>query len=430
MVDCVKAYARRLESDDPHWTVLEVEQDGLHPLVRAGLIRRNGFEQEWTCECKDSDQCGERSVRVKRAGGKLKYEFYCPRSCSWRPVSSEEVEWYVPDEEALLRRLCDAFGIHAGEPCHLSSGIVGLGLAAESFAHNDRHVFYVRSFERGFDDIWHGLPEGHSHLLVVGTGDIPWRPEGDSKRRRTFRIDEILLIDEDGRVRLNRKAILSRLGNARLPKKTKEAKSPNTPMKRKAKMLFDWMATRILDILDLMRREEWNQAEEVAETTSTQKKLCKQASGQFPISEAEISRMKSAVNADGTLRFFKLRRAVEIVTHYEAMRHLFDNPREKPDWLVTFKPNASSVNRALMTTSSAPSRGQPRPVRRSVVSPAKPQATSSRPQSPKSEEEMSPEERDRDDAAFIKDMFGQTADDDGSETEPDGTGEYNPDDED
>ena len=200
-------------------------------------------------------------------------------------------------------------------------------------------------------------------------------------------------------------------------------------MKRKAKMLFDWMATRILDILDLMRREEWNQAEEVAETTSTQKKLCKQASGQFPISEAEISRMKSAVNADGTLRFFKLRRAVEIVTDYEAMRHLFDNPREKPDWLVTFKPNASSVNRALMTTPSAPSRGQPRPVRRSVVSPAKPQATSSRPQSPKSEEEMSPEERDRDDAAFIKDMFGQTADDDGSETEPDGAGEYNPDDE-
>lgn len=42
---------------------------------------------------------------------------------------------------------------------------------------------------------------------------------------------------------------------------------------------------------------------------------------------------------------------------------------------------------------------------------------------------MSPEERDRDDAAFIKDMFGQTADDDGSETEPDGAGEYNPDDE-
>ncbi len=430
MVELVKAFARRLEAPDPRWTALEIETDGLHPLVRAGLIRRSGFLPEWVCDCKDAEQCAERPVRPKRVSGDAEYEFYCPMSCSWRSVPSEEVELYVPDEEALLRRLCDAFGIRAGDPCRLSSGIVRLGFAREAFAHNDRHVFYVRSLERGFDEIWHDLPAGHSHLLVVGTGDIPWRPDDNSKRQRTFRIDEILEIDEDGRARLNKRTILSRLGNPRLMKNSRDVKAPNIPMEQKAKWLFDWVVTRILDVFDLMRREEWNQAEEVAETTSTQKKLCKQASGQFPISEAEISRMKSAVNADGNLRFFKLRRAVEIVTDYEAMRHLFDNPREKPDWLVTFKPNASSVNRALMTTPSAPSRGQSRPVRPSVVSPAKPQATSSRPQAAKSEDEMTPEERDNDDAAFIKDMFSQAAGDDGSATEQDAFGEYNPDDED
>lgn len=112
------------------------------------------------------------------------------------------------------------------------------------------------------------------------------------------------------------------------------------------------------------------------------------------------------------------------------MVELLDNPKSIPPFLRRFKPNAAPVNRAVAALSTETEQEQMQQVPTPSISPMKSRSTTSQPQAAKSEEEMSPEERSRDDAAFIKDMFGQTADDDGSETEPDGTGEYNPDDED
>ena len=121
---------------------------------------------------------------------------------------------------------------------------------------------------------------------------------------------------------------------------------------------------------------------------------------------------------------------MSIAQSYETMEALLDNPKSIPPFLYRFKPNAAPVNRAVATLSMDAERKQMQQAPIPSASPAKPHSSSSRPRVAKSEDEITPEERDNDDAAFIKDMFSQAAGDDGSATEQDAFGEYNPDDED
>lgn len=432
MLDVIGAYSRRLASASGFWTKRKLA-DGLEPIIAAGLVRSNGILDTWYCECPDAEECGEQEIRRKLTpDGESEFGFRCRLHCRWKPLDRDDVERFVPDEAGLVRALRAAFGIQdEGESCMPKEGAFRLGRTEGLLARNRRDVFYIRSLKNGFDVAWRAIEKvpdkrkDESTILVVGDGRMPDVDKQNDRRRRTFALPEVLCLAADGKIILRKDLIEAQLSGVQPRGNMNRIK--NSGLEEKAQWLCDALCTQISQVWKFRSAGNFVQARNLANEIRVQANWPKLLPKR-KLHASDISRMKAG-QSGGSSRFKELNQAIRIAQSYEMMVELLDNPESIPPFLRRFKPNAAPVNRAVAALSKETEQEQMQQVPMPSISPMKSRSTTSQPQAPKSEEEMSPEERSRDDAAFIKDMFGQTADDDGSETEPDGAGEYNPDDE-
>ena len=433
MLDAIGAYSRRLGSVSGFWTKRQLA-NGLESIMDAGLVRPDGILDTWYCECPNADECGEQEIRRKLTpDGESEFGFRCRLHCRWRPLDCEDVERFVPDEVGLVRTLRAAFGIQdEGESCMPKEEAFRLGRTEGLLAKNRRDVYYVRSVKNGFDAAWRTIEKvpdkrkDESTILVVGDGRVPGVDKQNDRRRRTFALPEVLCLTADGKIVLRKDRIEVQLSGGRPRGNTNRVK--NSGLEEKAQLLCDALCTQISQVWKFLSAGNYTQAQKLANTIRKQADWPKLLSKK-KLHASDISRMK-ARQSGGGVRFKDLNQAMSIAQSYETMEALLDNPKSIPPFLYRFKPNAAPVNRAVATLSMDAERKQMQQAPIPSASPAKPHSSSSRPRVAKSEDEMTPEERDNDDAAFIKDMFSQAAGDDGSATEQDAFGEYNPDDED
>ena len=310
-------------------------------------------------------------------------------------------------------------------------GAFRLGRTEGLLARNRRDVFYIRSLKNGFDVAWRAIEKvpdkrkDESTILVVGDGRMPDVDKQNDRRRRTFALPEVLCLAADGKIILRKDLIEAQLSGVQPRGNMNRIK--NSGLEEKAQWLCDALCTQISQVWKFRSAGNFVQARNLANEIRVQANWPKLLPKK-KLHASDISRMKAG-QSGGSSRFKELNQAIRIAQSYEMMVELLDNPESIPPFLRRFKPNAAPVNRAVAALSTETEQEQMQQVPMPSISPMKSRSTTSQPQAAKSEEEMSPEERSRDDAAFIKDMFGQTVDDDGSETEPDGAGEYNPDDE-